>query len=94
MARTAILLTIVGEVQGVGFRAFIRGEAQRFGLHGWVRNRFDGSVEALVIGEADTLDVLIESCGTNAPPAADIHELNFCGAEDDGSLEFIQLPTV
>ena len=94
MARTAILLTIVGDVQGVGFRAFIRGEAERLGLHGWVRNRFDGSIEALVIGESDTVDALLESCGTNAPPAADIHELNFCGAEDDGSIKFVQRPTV
>ena len=94
MARSAILLTIVGDVQGVGLRAFLRGEAERFGLHGWVRNRFDGSVEALVIGESDAIDALLESCGTNAPPAADIHELNFCGAEDDGSTKFIHRPTV
>ena len=45
-----------GEVQGVGFRYYARAAAQHLGLTGWVRNRMDGSVEALVQGEADMVD--------------------------------------
>lgn len=42
-----------GRVQGVAFRAFVWREAREIGVAGWVRNRFDGSVEALVSGDAD-----------------------------------------
>ena len=49
-----------GLVQGVGFRYRARYAAQKFGLSGWVRNRFDGSVEMEAPGEADALDNMIE----------------------------------
>jgi acylphosphatase len=45
---------IRGRVQGVGFRAFVWREARELGVDGWVRNRFDGSVEALVACEPET----------------------------------------
>ena len=51
-----------GRVQGVGFRAFVEGEALARGLEGWVRNRRDGSVEALFAGEADVVADMIEAC--------------------------------
>jgi len=44
---------IRGRVQGVGFRAFVWREARELEVDGWVRNRFDGSVEALVICAPD-----------------------------------------
>ena len=44
-----------GRVQGVGFRFFIRAAAAREGLHGWVRNLPDGSVEIVAEGEAEAL---------------------------------------
>ena len=46
-------LRITGRVQGVGYRVWALRMASRLGLRGWVRNRSDGSVEALVIGEDD-----------------------------------------
>jgi acylphosphatase len=46
-------------VQGVGFRDALRAEALRLGVSGWVRNRADGSVEALLQGEADATERLI-----------------------------------
>lgn len=52
-------LKISGRVQGVGFRASLEREAVRRGLVGWVRNRRDGTVEALVVGQVDSVDDLI-----------------------------------
>jgi acylphosphatase len=51
-----------GRVQGVGFRAFVEVEALRRGIEGWVRNRRDGSVEAVFAGEADAVAGMIEAC--------------------------------
>jgi acylphosphatase len=51
-----------GRVQGVGFRAFVEREALTRGIEGWVRNRRDGSVEALFAGEADAVAGMIEAC--------------------------------
>ncbi len=62
-------LTIHGLVQGVGFRASLAREARRRGLAGWVRNRTDGSVEAVVAGEAAAVEDLIRWAG-QGPPAA------------------------
>lgn len=55
----ARLLTIHGRVQGVGFRASMGAEAGRLGITGWVRNRPDGCVEALVQGPAGAVDRII-----------------------------------
>ena len=51
---------VEGRVQGVFFRAFTRDEAFRLGLSGWVRNRPDGSVEALVEGEKSAVDKMVQ----------------------------------
>lgn len=47
---------IEGRVQGVGFRAWTQGEAEARGLAGWVRNRPDGTVEAVLGGAEDAVD--------------------------------------
>ena len=49
---------VMGRVQGVGFRYFVWREAETLGIDGWVRNRADGTVEALARGTIDTLDRL------------------------------------
>jgi acylphosphatase len=51
---------VEGRVQGVFFRAFTRDEADRLGLSGWVRNRPDGSVEALVEGEKSAVEKMLQ----------------------------------
>ena len=51
-----------GRVQGVGFRAFVEYEALQRGIEGWVRNRRDGSVEALFAGEEEAVAGMIEAC--------------------------------
>lgn len=54
-------MIVHGRVQGVGFRAFVEDEALRCGLEGWVRNRRDGSVEAVFIGEEAAVAAAIEA---------------------------------
>jgi acylphosphatase len=51
-----------GRVQGVGFRAWVAQTAVARGLAGWVRNRRDGSVEAVFVGPVDAVGAMIESC--------------------------------
>jgi acylphosphatase len=92
MARTAFLITVVGAVQGVGFRAFVRRKARDIGLEGWVRNRRDNSVEILAIGATDAIDRLIEACN-EGPPLAKVQQVSLRGAEDDGSQGFTERET-
>jgi acylphosphatase len=61
-ARKSVRLRIEGLVQGVGFRAFVEREARARDLHGWVRNRRDGGVEAILAGPADRVDATIDQC--------------------------------
>jgi acylphosphatase len=55
-------LTIRGRVQGVGYRAWVEHQARAHGLEGWVRNRRDGSVEALLSGPADVVANMVALC--------------------------------
>ena len=62
-------LVISGRVQGVCYRLYARDEALRLDLKGWVRNRPDGSVEAVAEGEAENVAAFAEWC-RNGPPMA------------------------
>lgn len=62
-------LTIHGRVQGVAYRATLAGEARRLGLRGWVRNRRDGAVEAVVCGGAEAVESLV-AWAAGGPPLA------------------------
>ena len=53
---------IHGFVQHVGFRNFVRKNAEKLGITGWVKNNFDGTVEALLEGDDNTISELIEKC--------------------------------
>ena len=89
----AVRLRITGRVQGVGYRAWAMQMAARLGVRGWVRNRSDGGVEALVIGEDDAVDRMIEAC-RDGPFGARVTDVAVGDAEDDGCVGFIPKPTL
>jgi acylphosphatase len=62
-------ITVHGRVQGVGFRYALEAAARRAGARGWVRNRRDGTVEALIAGDAATVDSVIAWARTGPPSA-------------------------
>ena len=77
----ATRLRISGRVQGVGFRYALQSEAQRLGLAGWVRNRSDGSVEALAQGAPQALEALA-AWARRGPPAARVSSVQVEPAPD------------
>ena len=86
-------LKIRGRVQGVGFRYAMRHEAMRLGVSGWVRNRSDGSVEAVAQGEGDAIEALI-AWARQGPPAARVSEVEITAAEDPPYSGFELRPTL
>jgi len=77
--RVARRFVISGRVQGVGFRYFTEAIASREGVDGWVSNRPDGCVEALVEGESEAVD-RVERAIRHGPPGARVEEVE---VEDD-----------
>ncbi len=71
----SVRVRIYGKVQGVWFRAWTVREAQARGLDGWVRNRADGSVEAVFAGAPASVSNMIEACRVG-PPAARVARLD------------------
>ena len=59
MVETVLRLEIRGVVQGVGYRWAMVEQARRVGVRGWVRNRQDGSVEAMLAGPSETVDRMV-----------------------------------
>jgi acylphosphatase len=87
-------LRISGRVQGVGFRYSLHAEAKARRLAGWVRNRRDGSVEALLQGEAAAVDAVI-AWARRGPPAARVDNLDVQSSpEQSGLTGFDLLPTL
>ena len=78
---------IRGYVQGVGFRAHTRHEAQRLGLTGYAKNLSDGRVEVMAVGESAALDAL-ERWLRSGPPAARVEEVRRSEAEAVGREGF------
>lgn len=75
-------IRVSGRVQGVGYRASLQHEAHRCGVKGWVRNRRDGSVEALLQGSADAVASLID-WARRGPPAACVDDLRESSVDDE-----------
>jgi acylphosphatase len=83
---------ITGRVQGVGFRAFVEQAAERIGVRGWVRNRRDGSVEAMIAGDAGKVDEMLTMCW-QGPPAAKVDGVSVEDAPVPEGREFELRPT-
>ena len=75
-------IRVTGRVQGVGYRDALRREALRLGVRGWVRNRRDGSVEALLQGEPDQLEALV-AWARRGPPLAAVARVEEAAARGD-----------
>jgi acylphosphatase len=99
MSQVILQVTIRGRVQGVGYRAWVEYQAISSGLEGWVRNRIDGSVEAVFAGPADIVAQVVALCRRgpssarveaviNEPAQADALNLRRAGER------FSVLPTV
>ena len=67
--RICVSARITGRVQGVWFRGWVREEARRLGLTGWVRNEPDGSVAALFVGPGTAVAAMLALCREGPPHA-------------------------
>jgi len=85
-------LSIHGRVQGVWYRASAQAEAGRLGLRGWVRNRHDGSVEAVVIGMQTAINDFIDWAQLG-PPKAQVLRIEISAADEEPTEGFEQRPT-
>ena len=87
-----------GRVQGVGFRAFVEDEAAQHGVEGWVRNRRDGTVEAVFTGEAPVVENMIAACRkggyASRVDGMDVREASADELARRGGNKFAVLPTV
>jgi acylphosphatase len=84
---------IHGRVQGVGFRFWTQDEALARGLAGWVRNRRDGTVEAVIAGPPEAVEAMCAAL-RQGPPAAYVSQIEVDGWTGDIPAGFDQRPTV
>jgi acylphosphatase len=88
----AVRIVVHGRVQGVWFRAWTQEEADKRGLSGWVRNRRDGTVEALFSGEEAKVEEMVAAC-REGPPRAQVTQLERFSAAPPAESGFQQKPT-
>lgn len=96
-ARVIKHVIVRGKVQRVGFRAFVEHEAVRTGVEGWVRNRSDGTVEAVFAGPPENVEAMIGAC-RKGPAHSHVHMVEDRPGMDDeiamrGEKRFAFLPT-
>ncbi|QIG51269.1 acylphosphatase [Nordella sp. HKS 07] len=84
---------IRGRVQGVGYRAWVADTALRLDLTGWVRNRRDGSVEAVFKGADEAVAHMLAAC-RKGPRSAVVHDIVVSEAADEGWRDFAVRPTL
>ncbi|MBX9943439.1 MAG: acylphosphatase [Reyranella sp.] len=86
-------LTVTGRVQGVGYRDWAITTGKRLGLAGWVRNRSDGTVEALIVGDDQAVGEMIGAC-RRGPAMARVDTVDVEPVDLDVlPVGFTQLPT-
>lgn len=86
-------LVIAGQVQGVGYRDWMVRKARELGVSGWVRNRRDGTVEALVAGEVASVEELSRMC-RRGPRLAEVTSISEEMAEPPAEPGFHQVASV
>jgi acylphosphatase len=79
---------ISGRVQGVWFRESCRRRAAELGVGGWIRNRADGRVEAVVEGDVAAVDAMVEFCRTG-PPRAEVTGIEVVDERPIGETNFL-----
>ena len=82
-------LVIRGRVQGVGYRDAAMQAAFEFGVHGWVRNRQDGHVEALAQGESGAVERFVVWC-RRGPPLARVTDVTTTDADVEVGLSVFE----
>jgi acylphosphatase len=90
---TAKRIVISGRVHGVGFRYWLCAEAQALGIAGWVRNRRDGTVEALLDGDIAAVEELVRACRRGPRGALVLSIVEDWAPPADGP-GFMRLPTL
>jgi len=85
MSNIRVRLIIEGRVQGVWFRESTRKEAVSLGVYGWVKNRPDGTVEALIEGPEDKVKKLVQWC-RKGPPHAQVTQAHETQEEWEGEF--------
>jgi acylphosphatase len=90
---TTMNIRIEGEVQGCGFRDFAVREGNARKLKGWVRNRSDGSLEAVASGPTKEVEAFIAAC-MQGPRGSHVTALNLQPVDPPESLGFIRRPSV
>ncbi|WP_368669471.1 acylphosphatase [Roseibium sp. RKSG952] len=91
--KKAVHILIIGRVQGVGFRQWLDTRAKAEGLSGWVRNRKDGSVEAVLSGGADAVHSVME-LARDGPSLASVREVKILAEVETLGGSFQILSTV
>jgi acylphosphatase len=88
-----VQVRIEGRVQGVGYRVFVEMSASELGLEGWVRNRRDGSVEAVFQGHDEAVEEMLQRC-RQGPPASAVARVEPVGEDIGVFCGFEVRPTV
>lgn len=92
MQRRAVHVVIHGRVQGVGYRAWTEARAEEAGLDGWVRNRAEGTVEAIFAGPPEAVERMLELC-RSGPRGAIVSRVEIMGEGGFAERGFHVRPT-
>jgi len=90
---TTLRIRIEGFVQSVGYRHFAMEEARRLGIDGWIRNRADGTVEALASGTTKAVEAFVAAC-MRGPEGSRIKNVELHNAEPPADTGFHRRPSV
>jgi acylphosphatase len=90
---TSLRLRIEGFVQAVGYRHFVMEEARKLSLDGWIRNRSDGTVEALASGSTAAVEAFVAVC-MRGPTGSTVKNVELHKAEAPGEKGFHRRPSV